>query len=60
MRLRSCGVDHLVFSSKTVFRYTELIENSIAEMLCQCCHIYGPEFMANATVLWMLIYATLM
>ena len=47
MRLRSCGVDHLVFSSKTVFRYdhTELIENSIAEMLCQCCHICGPEFM---------------
>ena len=61
MRLRSCGVDHLVFSSKTVFKYddTELIENSIAEMLCQCCHICRPEFMENATVLWMLIYATL-
>ena len=47
--------------AKQVFKYddTKLIENSVAKMLCQCCHICRPEFMENATVLWMLIYATL-
>ena len=41
MRLRSCGVDHLVFSSKTVFRYddTELIENSIAECYARVAYL---------------------